>query len=190
MAHCNYESINSNISDKCQYVRDNCEYAYINLYSLHYCDFDGKLYFTIPILIFILYICFYLLSDTTNKYLSPALTFLSDRLNMSQNLAGVTFLALGNGAPDVIASIVGSDDKDGLEFGLGSLVGAGVFVTCIVFSSVVLFNRDSEPIEVNAKPFIRDIILYLISIILLLVFAVTGDIKLYEAIIFFSLYIV
>ena len=138
------------------------------------------------VLCIILSICFFLLSDTTNSYLSPALTTLSDKLKMSQNLAGVTFLALGNGAPDVFASIVASDDDNGIEFGVGSLIGAGVFVTCIVFSSVVMY---SGHVNVNKKLFIRDIILYLIAIVVLIIFSYNGSINLIEAIGFFSLYI-
>jgi sodium/potassium/calcium exchanger 6 len=189
MSECKFSNIPKNITDACSFVLKNCDYEYINLYSLHFCELDGKLYFSIPIMIVLLFIAFYLLSDTTNKYLSPALTYLSDKMNMSQNLAGVTFLALGNGAPDVIASIVASDDSEGIEFSIGALIGAGVFITCIVFSTVVLFNRNSEPIEVNGKPFIRDILLYIISLGALLYFSKNGRISLFESIIFFSLYI-
>ncbi len=189
MSECTFSNIPNNITEACQFVLKNCEYDYINLYSLHFCKLEGKLYFTIPIMVVILYLCFFLLSDTTNKYLSPALTYLSDKLNMSQNLAGVTFLALGNGAPDVIASIVASDDPEGLEFGIGALIGAGVFVTCIVFSSVILFNRNGDPILVNRKLFIRDILLYLIALSLLMIFSASGEISIYESILFFSLYI-
>ena len=186
MDNCTHEKIQQNLNNVCEYVLQNCEYSYINFFSMHYCEFDSNLYFTLPILLIVLIVCFYLLSDTSNKYLSPALTFISDKLNMSQNLAGVTFLALGNGAPDVISSIVASEDSGGIEFGIGALVGAGVFVTCIVFSSVVLFSGE---VTVNRKLFLRDIILYVISLIILVLFSLKGEITVLEAIGFFSLYI-
>ncbi len=85
--------------------------------------------------------CFYLTGNTANKYLSCALTALSNRLKISQNLAGVTFLAFGNGAPDVISSIVAAENiSNGLEVSIGALHGAGTFVTSFVLASVVWFS--------------------------------------------------
>lgn len=61
-------------------------------------------------------------------------------MKISQNLAGVTFLAFGNGAPDVISSIVASQSlANGIEFSVGSLCGAGIFVTSFVLATVVWF---------------------------------------------------
>ena len=101
---------------------------------------------TIPLLVFLAIICFYLLSDTANKYLSQALTNISDKLKLSQNLAGVTILAFGNGANDVISSIIASesDEVDGLEVAIGSLLGVGMFVSCLVFSLVVYIAKNIE----------------------------------------------
>ena len=57
---------------------------------------------------------------------------------MSETLAGVTLLALGNGAPDVFSSIAASGaDDTGLSVALGALVGSGFFVSSLVFSLVV-----------------------------------------------------
>jgi len=101
---------------------------------------------TVPLLIFSAIICFYLLSDTANKYLSQALTNISDKLKLSQNLAGVTILAFGNGANDVISSIIASESEgeDGLEVAIGSLLGGGIFVSCLVFSLVVHISKNIE----------------------------------------------
>lgn len=141
---CTFDRIkNKTIEEICIIAKD-CSFDYINLNELHFCTFQGKLYFSLPVMIFLGFICFYLLSDTANKYLSVALTNISDKLKLSQNLAGVTFLAFGNGAPDVISSIVASDGDgaEGLDVAIGSLLGGGIFVTCLVFSLVVLFaNR-------------------------------------------------
>jgi sodium/potassium/calcium exchanger 6 len=184
MNECTYEAIkNLTLSDACEFAK-NCDSEYINFYAIHYCLFDQKHYFSIPFLIIFLLIAFYLLSDTSNRYLSSALTILSDKLKMSQNLAGVTLLALGNGAPDVISGIVAS--KGTLMFTLGSLMAGGVFVTCIVFSSVILF---SDKVQLTRELFVRDILLYILAIIFLLIFSFNKEINIYHAIGFFSLYI-
>lgn len=140
---CTLENMtNKSINELCA-ISKNCEYDYINLNELHYCVLQGKIYFSLPIFLIIGLVCFYLLSDTANKYLSQALTNISDKLGLSQNLAGVTFLALGNGAPDVIASIVASEgqDDEGLDVAIGALLGGGIFVSCLVFSMVILFAK-------------------------------------------------
>lgn len=186
MSDCSYIRIKENINNACEYVKSNCENDLFSLYLMHYCSFDCNLYITIPVLILILFVCFLILSDTTNTYLSPALITLSDRFNMSQNLTGVTFLVFGNGAPDLIASIVASSDNQGVEMAIAGLMGAGVFVTCIVFSTVVIFSGE---VEVNKKLFIRDIILYIITLTVLSIFSLIGSINLWESICFFSLYI-
>jgi sodium/potassium/calcium exchanger 6 len=105
---------------------------------------------------------------------------------MSQNLAGVTLLALGNGAPDVISSIVASDDPDsGIEFSIGALTGAGLFVSSFVISSVLFFAKE---VKVNKALFLRDIIFYLIPLVLLLVFSYDNKITLWESLCMLAIY--
>lgn len=53
------------------------------------------------------------LGSTANHYLSPSLEVISDRLKCSESLAGVTLLALGNGAPDVFSAIAAGSGADG-----------------------------------------------------------------------------
>ena len=105
---------------------------------------------------------------------------------MSQNLAGVTLLALGNGAPDVISSIVASENVDsGIEFSVGALTGAGIFVTSIVISSVIFF---AKKVTVNRSLYIRDLAFYIISLVLLLIFSLDNKITLLESISFYVIY--
>ena len=62
------------------------------------------LYF-VPCALVALAIAMYTLGSTAAVYLSPALEAISDKLGCSESLAGVTLLALGNGAPDMFAAI-------------------------------------------------------------------------------------
>ena len=65
---------------------------------------------------------------------------------MSQTLAGVTLLAFANGAPDVIASFTAGETVEGIPLIIGSIFGAGLFVTTIVVGRVV---QQSEEIQVH-----------------------------------------
>ena len=174
-------------SERCTYVKQNCESSYINFYSLHFCTFHSNYAITLPTFIFILIILFFLLSDTCNNYLSVGLTKIVDILKMSQNFAGVTLLALGNGASDVISSLVASSDIEGIAFSIGALIGSGIFVTSFVLGMVVFYGNG---LSVNPNMFNRDIILYLVSLAMLIVVGYNGKISLMESLGFLSIYAV
>lgn len=52
-----------------------------------------------------IFVFMYNLASTADEYLSPSLEYITLRFKISESLAGVTFLAFGNGAPDVFSSI-------------------------------------------------------------------------------------
>ena len=56
---------------------------------------------------------------------------------MSETLAGVTLLALGNGAPDVFASFSAASSEDGLHLSLASVMGGMLFIQAIVSSGII-----------------------------------------------------
>ncbi|KAL0033740.1 hypothetical protein WJX77_003247 [Trebouxia sp. C0004] len=59
---------------------------------------------------------------TAENFFSPILTQLSQELGLPPRLAGVTFLALGNGAPDISSSIAAVRAGQ-YKMALGSLLG-------------------------------------------------------------------
>ena len=96
----------------------------------------------LSIQILILLLCFYFLATTADFYLSPALAHISKMLHMSENLAGVTLLALGNGAPDIFSTIAASSETDGLPLSIATLVGGSFFVGNLVLGLVILKSPD------------------------------------------------
>ncbi|KIH49673.1 Sodium/calcium exchanger protein, partial [Ancylostoma duodenale] len=75
---------------------------------------------------------------------------------------GVTFMAFGNGAPDIFGSIASvlSSPKPKAGLALGELFGAGIFVTTMV-TATIIFVR---PFEIDVFSTIRDLIFYLIAL--------------------------
>ena len=96
----------------------------------------------------ILCIFFYLLSTTAERYLSPALANISTALSLSQNVGGLTLLALGNGAPDTISSLVAchGSSPNGLFLGVGAIIGSSI-VTSTFTTAMVIFTSN-KPITV------------------------------------------
>lgn len=133
-------------------------------------------------------LCFYILGSTADGYLSPALEKLAESLGLSESLAGVTLLALGNGAPDIISSLsAASSDTGGMFLAVGSLTGAGLFVTGVVSAVVILSSP--KTIHVLGKGLIRDTGFYTLALTVLIVAALTGELSFVFGIIFLSIYV-
>ena len=64
---------------------------------------DSKPEITALLLLLWLLVLFVVLGTTAEDFFCPALGAISDTLGLSDNVAGVTFLALGNGAPDIFS---------------------------------------------------------------------------------------
>lgn len=82
-------------------------------------------------------------------------------------MAGVTFLAFGNGAPDVFSSIAAYSSGVG-ETGINELLGGAMFVSTVVVGCVAI----SSPVTVQRWPFSRDVCALVASLALLIVLAV------------------
>jgi sodium/potassium/calcium exchanger 6 len=81
-----------------------------------------------------------MLGSTADDFFSPALIVLSKKMNLSDRTAGVTLLALGNGAPDlfsVLNSIYTPGGKPQVGLALGDLTGGGNFVVTVVLAALL-----------------------------------------------------
>ena len=185
--NCNYSSINSflTINDKCYFVSNNCPYEYINFYSFHYCILKGSIPLTSISIIIILFILFFILSSTSDIFLSSAITKIIEILNINQNIATVTLLAFGNGAPDVIASLVASAEPEGISFSISSLIGTGLFITSFVLGLVVFKAKE---ISLDKKMFNRNLILYLISLFHIIIIGIKKNISIIDSMGFIFIY--
>ena len=59
-----------------------------------------------PLALFIIYLIFRFISATVEEFIAAGITYISDYFKLSEALAGVTLIALANGAGDVITAIV------------------------------------------------------------------------------------
>eukprot|EP00041_Stephanoeca_diplocostata_P030894 m.945765 g.945765 ORF g.945765 m.945765 type:complete len:784 (+) comp23845_c0_seq34:233-2584(+) len=164
--------------------------GYINYLRLPYCQLKGKQNgASVVILVIWLLVLFVALGTTAEDFFCPSLSVISDTLGLSDNVAGVTFLALGNGAPDIFsvyAGIVNTKGTKGGSLAIGELFGAGVFVTTVVFGAVSFV----APFTVTRRPFLRDCVCYMTATIFLFYVMLKGEITIEESAGFLVIYVV
>ncbi|RKP33874.1 hypothetical protein BJ085DRAFT_29369, partial [Dimargaris cristalligena] len=122
----------------CEYVRQECPPdSIIDYLGLYYCELSSAkpMFYVVAILLILIY--FYTLYHISDVYLTNALQQLSNFMNMSNEVAGLTLLSFGNSAPDFFTALAGVS-TDGLELILSSSISGGIFVTTIVLGSVII----------------------------------------------------
>lgn len=90
-----------------------------------------------------------------SEFFCPNLATISQTLRVSQSFAGVTFLALGNGAPDLFSTFAAMRVGSG-SLAIGELVGSAFFITSAVAGSMAIVS----PFKVSRKSFLRDAIFF------------------------------
>ena len=163
--------------------------GYIDYIRLPYCQLNGSIGGAVVIYLLWLTFLFINIALTVKYFLYPSLDAISKILRLSESVAGVTFLALGNGAADIFSLIVlmTKEDNDGsfAETAMGGILGGGLFVTSVVVG-LICFNYQ---LKVRPVSFLRDVLFYLAAVTWLLIMIIDGRIIVGEAIGFICLYV-
>ena len=152
------QSLNSSLSgpsEEDRLIDDKLKFLvpYYEIYERIGGPTDPSMHFLfVLVLTVLLGLLFYLMYSISSDYLTPSLAHLSSACRMSPDMAGLTFLAFGNGAPDLFTALLGAEDAP--EMILGSSIGSGLFIFTVVFGLVIIFARDPAIPQSNSTAMI------------------------------------
>lgn len=177
------------IEDQCKVVHDFCPtsdtFLSIPYLQTYFCASPKSRPFVFVGLLFWLVFLFSTLGISASDFFCPNLATIAQLLNLDENVAGVTFLAFGNGSPDVFATF-SAMRTNSASLAIGELLGAASFiVSCVVGSMCII-----KPFRVNRGPFLRDSAFFTVAVFVLLVILLDGWIYAWEAAILVLLYFV
>uniref|UniRef100_A0A3Q0SE03 Solute carrier family 8 member B1 n=1 Tax=Amphilophus citrinellus TaxID=61819 RepID=A0A3Q0SE03_AMPCI len=186
LIQCSYDCTKNStvcIADRCAFVKKtpdcSMEDGFINYLELAFCLLPPNL---TPLTIILCVRLFFLFPL---NIFCPNLSAISSSLRLTHNVAGVTFLALGNGAPDIFSAIAAFSHPHTAGLAVGALFGAGIFVTTVVAGSVALV----KPFTVASRPFLRDVIFYMVAVFWTFLILYRGTTTLGEILGYLALYV-
>ena len=182
------EPIAAPVEDQCELVYDTCPtsdtFLSIPYLQYYFCASPTARPFVFLGLLLWLGFLFSTLGISASDFFCPNLATIAQLLNLDEHVAGVTFLALGNGSPDVFATFAALRTNAG-SLAIGELLGAASFiVSCVVGSMCII-----KPFRVNRGPFLRDVTFFTVAVTALLFILYDGWIYAWEAALLVVLYL-
>lgn len=129
---------------------------------------------------------FVALAIVCDEFFVPSLDVIIEKLGITDDVAGATFMAAGGSAPELFTSVIGvfvSFD----DVGIGTIVGSAVFNILFVIGMCALFSKTL--LTLTWWPLFRDCTFYSVSLLTLIYFFRDNLIWWWEALTLFIIYI-
>ncbi|XP_069480347.1 sodium/potassium/calcium exchanger 1 isoform X2 [Ambystoma mexicanum] len=128
---------------------------------------------------------FVALAIVCDEFFVPALGVITEKLQISEDVAGATFMAAGGSAPELFTSLIGVFISHS-NVGIGTIVGSAVFNILFVIGTCALFSR--EILHLTWWPLFRDVSFYILDLIMLIIFFLDNVILWWESMLLLSAY--
>ncbi|XP_069654715.1 sodium/potassium/calcium exchanger 1 isoform X4 [Haliaeetus albicilla] len=128
---------------------------------------------------------FVALAIVCDEYFVPALGVITEKLQISEDVAGATFMAAGGSAPELFTSLIGVFISHS-NVGIGTIVGSAVFNILFVIGTCALFSR--EILHLTWWPLFRDISFYILDLLMLILFFLDSVIDWWESLLLLTAY--
>merc|ERR1719183_1224857 len=117
------------------------------------------------LLIWGIFYMFWGLAIVCDDYFVTSLDLISEKLKLSPDVAGATFMAAGSSAPELFTAVVTVLITGGSE-GLGAIVGSAVFNIMVICGVTAKFA--GQVLKIWWYPLARDALVYVISVLMML----------------------
>ncbi|KXN89118.1 Putative cation exchanger C3A12.06c [Leucoagaricus sp. SymC.cos] len=166
--------------DQCSHVEELCPsratFLSIDYLHFYFCAEPALRPLLFVVLVSWLIFLFSTLGISASDFFSPNLASIAQLLGLDENVAGVTFLAFGNGSPDLFSTLSAMRANSG-SLAIGELLGAASFiVSCVVGSMCII-----KPFRVHKVPFLRDVGFFTIAVAVVLLILYDGEIRMLES---------
>ncbi|XP_072545674.1 sodium/potassium/calcium exchanger 4a isoform X3 [Salminus brasiliensis] len=129
---------------------------------------------------------FLALAIVCDDYFVTSLEKICEKLHLSEDVAGATFMAAGSSAPELFASIIGVFITHG-DVGVGTIVGSAVFnILCIIGVCGIFAG---QVVYLTKFAVFRDSFYYTLSVVALIVFIYDGQIVWWESLVLMVMYV-
>ncbi|XP_060708820.1 sodium/potassium/calcium exchanger 1 [Hemiscyllium ocellatum] len=129
---------------------------------------------------------FIALALVCDEFFVPSLGEIIEKLEISDDVAGATFMAAGGSAPELFTSLIGVFISHS-NVGIGTIVGSAVFNILFVIGMCAIFSR--EILHLTWWPLFRDVSFYILDLIMLIIFFLDNLIEWWESFLLLSAYI-
>ncbi|XP_045417856.1 sodium/potassium/calcium exchanger 4 isoform X1 [Lemur catta] len=129
---------------------------------------------------------FYALAIVCDDFFVPSLEKICEKLHLSEDVAGATFMAAGSSTPELFASVIGVFITHG-DVGVGTIVGSAVFnILCIIGVCGIFAG---QVVRLTWWAVCRDSVYYTLSVIVLIAFIYDEEIVWWEGLVLIVLYV-
>uniref|UniRef100_A0A8C4MUH1 Solute carrier family 24 member 4 n=1 Tax=Equus asinus asinus TaxID=83772 RepID=A0A8C4MUH1_EQUAS len=108
---------------------------------------------------------FYALAIVCDDFFVPSLEKICEKLHLSEDVAGATFMAAGSSTPELFASVIGVFITHG-DVGVGTIVGSAVFNILCIIGVCGLFA--GQVVRLTWWAVCRDSVFYTLSVVVLI----------------------
>ncbi|XP_046876967.1 sodium/potassium/calcium exchanger 3-like [Hypomesus transpacificus] len=128
---------------------------------------------------------FYALAIVCDDYFVPSLEKISENLQLSEDVAGATFMAAGSSAPELFTSLIGVFITKG-DVGVGTIVGSAVFNILVIIGVCGIFA--GQTVVLTWWSLFRDSLYYILSVLALILVIYDAKVVWWESLMLISMY--
>ncbi|XP_019728886.1 sodium/potassium/calcium exchanger 3 isoform X2 [Hippocampus comes] len=130
---------------------------------------------------------FYALAIVCDDYFVPSLEKISENLQLSEDVAGATFMAAGSSAPELFTSLIGVFITKG-DVGVGTIVGSAVFNILVIIGLSGIFA--GQTVKLTWWSLFRDSSYYILSVLALIGVIYDAVVVWWESLLLMTMYVI